>query len=215
MRRRRWLLLVAFYGALIGGGWLVGQWLTEFVNFDIRPLNEPTVHRMVMSATGIYIAASAIPFVPGAEIGFTLLLVLGNRIVFLVYAAMVAALLLAFLVGRLVPPRVIAATFVFFGLRKARDLVLQMEPLDGQERLALLTARAPTRIVPLLLQHRYLALAVILNLPGNTLIGGGGGIALVAGMSGLYSALGYIITVALAVAPIPVLILVFGYQPAG
>jgi len=56
------------------------------------------------------------------------------------------------------------------------------------------------------LRHRYLALAVLFNLPGNMLIGGGGGIALIAGMSGLYRSTNYFITVTLAVAPVPLII---------
>lgn len=206
MNRRRGLLFGVLYLSLIAGGWLAGNWLTDFVVNDIT---------MLMTVTVIYVAASALPFVPGAEIGFALILALGTRIVFLVYIAMVAALLLAFIVGRFVPARVTAATFDLLGLHKARDLVLQMAPLEAHDRLALLTDRAPTRVIPFLLRHRYIALVVLINLPGNTLVGGGGGIALAAGMSGLYSMLAYTVTVALAVAPIPVLILFTGYLPSG
>lgn len=60
--------------------------------------------------------------------------------------------------------------------------------------------------MPRLLRHRYLALAVALNLPGNTLLGGGGGIALMAGLSGLYPMPAYLTTVAIAVAPVPLLV---------
>ncbi len=206
MNRQRCVLLGVLYLSLIAGGWLAGDWLTDFVVNDIT---------MLTMVTSIYVAASAIPFVPGADIGFALLLALGTRIVFLVYIAMVAALLLAFTVGRFVPARATAATFDLLGLHKARDLVLQMAPLEAHDRLALLTDRAPTRVIPFLLRHRYIALAVLINLPGNTLVGGGGGIALAAGMSGLYSILAYTVTVALAVAPIPVLILFTGYLPSG
>ena len=62
-------------------------------------------------------------------------------------------------------------------------------------------------MVPVLLRHRYLALGVAFNLPGNTLLGGGGGIALAAGMSGLYPLLAYVAVVAIAVAPVPLLVL--------
>ena len=56
-------------------------------------------------------------------------------------------------------------------------------------------------------------LGLALNLPGNTLVGGGGGIAMVAGLSGLVSPLGFLVTVAVAVAPIPLLFLVLGGLP--
>jgi hypothetical protein len=210
MSRRRWLLIGVFYVCLVGIGWLVGHWLTDLAVIDVRPSNEPAVHRMILTATGIFVAASAVPFVPGAEIGFALILAFGTPILFLVYVAMVCALVLAFLIGRFVPTRAAAAMFAFLGMRKAHDLVLKMAPLSAHERLSLLTAQAPTRFIPFLLRHRFFALAVVINLPGNTLIGGGGGIALAAGMSGLYPTLPFALTVALAVAPMPLLFLSTG-----
>lgn len=213
MSRRRWLLLGGLYFCLIVGGLLFGQWLTEQAVLDVRPSNAPGLHKMVMLTTMVYVAAAAIPFVPGAEIGFMLIIALGAPIIPLVYTSMVAALFVAFIVGRFVPARAIAAAFELFGLRKARNLVLQMAPLGAHERLALLTARAPTRVIPFLLRHRHIALAVILNIPGNSFLGGGGGIAMVAGMSGLYSIPTFALTVLLAVAPIPLLILLSGYSP--
>jgi hypothetical protein len=206
-------LLIAFYLALIVGGALAGHRLTGLVAIDVRPINEPEVHTMIMATTGLYVLASAVPFVPGAEIGLGLILILGPSIVFLVYVGMVLALVLAYLVGRLVPARACAAAFGFFGLERARRLVQQMAPLDTRARLALLSAGAPSRIVPFLLRHRFLALALAFNLPGNTLLGGGGGIALAAGMSGLFPLVAYLATVALAVAPLPLLILLTGGPP--
>jgi hypothetical protein len=55
-------------------------------------------------------------------------------------------------------------------------------------------------------------LAIVLNLPGNIVIGGGGGIALMAGASRLYSVPGFLVTIVLAVAPVPLAILVFGKE---
>ena len=53
-------------------------------------------------------------------------------------------------------------------------------------------------------------LMVALNLPGNALVGGGGGISLVAGFSRLFSLPKYILAVTIAVLPIPLMILVTG-----
>jgi hypothetical protein len=50
-------------------------------------------------------------------------------------------------------------------------------------------------------------IAAALNLPGNALIGGGGGIGLIAGMSRLYPYPKYILFVALAITPLPILFL--------
>ncbi|HSS63594.1 MAG TPA: hypothetical protein VLS27_04110 [Gammaproteobacteria bacterium] len=212
LRRRRRLLLLALYATLIVGGVVTGRWLMELVAFELRPSNEPQMHALLMAATAAYVLASAIPFVPGAEIGLALMLVLGPTTVILVYVSMVLALTLAYLVGRLVPPRVIASAFHFFRLERARKLVIECAPLDIEKRLALMMERAPRRIVPFLLRHRYITLALAFNLPGNTLIGGGGGIALAAGMSGIYPFGAFVTVVMLAVAPVPLLLALTGIR---
>ncbi|MDH4093862.1 MAG: hypothetical protein OEV81_03655 [Betaproteobacteria bacterium] len=58
----------------------------------------------------------------------------------------------------------------------------------------------------LLLGGKGIALAI--NLPGNALIGGAGGIGLVAGMSGILSFPRYALTIAAATTPVPVLMLI-------
>ncbi|MDX1609870.1 MAG: hypothetical protein R3225_07075 [Halofilum sp. (in: g-proteobacteria)] len=213
MPRRRVLLLLVLYLGLIGGGVAAGRGLTEFAVLDIWPSNEARVHGMIMTATAIYVVSAAVPFVPGAEVGWALIVTLGPDIVPLVYLSMVGALLLAFGIGRLVPARLIAAVFGYVGLARARDLALHMAPLAPEDRLQLLIAAAPRRVVPFLLRHRHLALAVAFNVPGNTLVGGGGGLAFVAGMSGLYRFPDYLLTVVLAIAPVPLLVLVTGSLP--
>ena len=50
-------------------------------------------------------------------------------------------------------------------------------------------------------------IALLLNLPGNALIGGGGGIGLIAGMSRVYSFPRYFLLVGLAITPLPLLFL--------
>ncbi len=210
VKRRRRFLLIALYAALIIGGIFLGRVLGDLVAFELRPSNEPQVHALLMAAIVAYIVASAIPFVPGAEIGLVLMLVLGPTTVVLVYTSMVLALTVAYVIGRTLPPDVIAAIFKFFHLERARRLVLDCAPLDIDAKLALMTERAPPRIIPFLLRHRYITLALAFNLPGNTLIGGGGGIALAAGMSGIYPLGAFITIVMLAVAPVPLLIALVG-----
>lgn len=213
-RRRpslRSLLLAGVYFSLVAAGWFAGRALLDFWASDVLPGAARRPWTLLLTATVIYVLASAIPFVPGAEIGLGLLLMFGDRVAVLVYAAMVLALSLAYLVGRFVPTAWIARLFARLGQHRARDLVLDMAPLDPGQRAELLSARAPRRVVPFLLRHRYLALAVVLNLPGNSLLGGGGGIALAAGMSRLYSVPAFLTTVALAVAPIPAVVLLVSF----
>jgi hypothetical protein len=211
MMRKRWLVLVLIYLALLLCGWIAGRELFELFAFGVGPQDEVGFNAMIAAALGVYIVTSATPFVPGAEIGFGLILLFGARIAPLVYSGMVLALSLSFLIGRFVPPSVVARGLAYFGLVKARDLVLQMAPLSGTDRLDFLTARAPRRLVPFMLRHRYLALILVLNLPGNSIIGGGGGIGLVAGLSGLYSFPAYLGALLIAVAPIPLMFIIVAY----
>jgi hypothetical protein len=51
-----------------------------------------------------------------------------------------------------------------------------------------------------------LALAILLNLPGNALIGDGGGIGLIAGMSGIITYPKYLLLLTVAISPVPILI---------
>ena len=206
-------LMLAAYAGLVVGSFVAGPSLVEWVRFDLGPASEPEVHRMLLLVTAVYVLAAALPFVPGAEIGMAMLAMLGTGVAPLVYGAMVAALSMAFFVGRLVPAHITAAGLGALGLHRARDLMLRLASLEPAQRLQLLSASSPRRLLPLLLRHRYLMLGLALNLPGNTVVGGGGGIAMVAGLSGLVSPLGFLVTVAVAVAPIPLLFLVLGGLP--
>lgn len=210
---RRRLLLIPLYGLLLAGGLLLGGWLMEFARLEVAPGGGASLGWMIVTALAVFALVLALPFVPGAEIGLSLMMVLGPGMALPVYLSTVLGLTLAHLVGRVIPAQACAAAFDLFGLHKARDLVLEMAALDAEARLRLLLARAPARVVPWLLRHRYLALAVALNLPGNSLIGGGGGIALSTGMSGLYGLPAYLATVAVAVAPVPLFFALSGLQP--
>lgn len=157
-----------------------------------------------------YTVFLAIPFVPGAEIGMMLMAMHGTSIALLVYLCTVTGLTAAFVAGRLVPLGAGGRLARRFGRERIARFVDEFEAMSREERLARIAERAPSRVVPFLLRHRYLALAVALNIPGNALIGGGGGIALVAGSTRLFSATGFLVAVALAVSPVPLAFYVFG-----
>jgi hypothetical protein len=53
---------------------------------------------------------------------------------------------------------------------------------------------------------------MVVNLPGNILIGGGGGISLMAGTSGLYSLPRFLCTIAIGISPVPLAFLIFGKE---
>ena len=199
------LLVLLIVVANVAAGWVTG-----LMNFELLPSNEEMVHRMIMTAAVVYAVLLAVPFVPGVEIGLALIAVLGPQIVFLVYVCTVAGLSLSFALGRLIALKGLIRLFDDLRLERASRLLTTIEPMSREERLAFLHSRAPQRFVPFLLRHRYLSLAILFNLPGNFLIGGGGGIALIAGVSGLYSTPAFLVTLALAVSPVPIAILIFG-----
>ncbi|WP_305969881.1 MULTISPECIES: hypothetical protein [unclassified Mameliella] len=201
---RRALLI---YGLLLLGGWLLADLLRGVTLPEMRPMNEPLIHRMVMLALAVYVVTSALPFVPGAEIGIALLLIFGGAAAPLVYGGMLTALVLSFALARLLPPHVAAAGFRKLGLGRFALLLEDLRATPPEARAAWLARQAPGRFTRLAVRNRYLLLIALINTPGNSLIGGGGGIAFLAGVSGLFAPTRFVAAVAIAVAPLP---LVFG-----
>ncbi len=206
----RGLLKLCFLVGLILGANLLAGSVLDALDFELRPSNEERIHRMVMATTAVYAGLMAVPFVPGVEIGLAMIAMLGVKIVPLVYLATLFGLSFSFLIGRFIPFSTLVHGARLLRFHRVGALLERIEPLPSEMKLAFLTERAPNRMIPVLLRHRYLALVVLFNLPGNFLIGGGGGIALVAGMSRLFSVPAFLVTVALAVSPLPLLLLVLG-----
>lgn len=166
-------------------------------------MNEPMIHRIVTGAFLVFILTAAIPFIPGAEIGFALLLIFGAKAAPIVYGAMVGALLLSYCVARLVPIARLGSFLQRLGLSKAADLVFDIEKIEVADRAKFVTQKLPKPFGEKLMRNRYLLLAAALNIPGNSIVGGGGGLAVFAAMSGLYGFWQYTLIVLCAVAPIP------------
>ena len=205
----RWMRLASVGCALLTV-YFVGRFIADSIvqEFDMvmHVRSEPTFHRLIMTASAIYTVLMAIPFMPGAEVGISMILVFGSKICFLVYFCTVTALIPPYFVGRLVSEKCCARFFGFIGLTKAQKLIEKIAPLSPNQRLHFLLENTPSRVGPFMIQHRYFALFLLLNVPGNIVIGGGGGIAMLAGLTGLYSPLAYLFTVAVAVMPVPLII---------
>lgn len=200
------LLLVGLLIAVNHGVGLIRDWL----EVDLRPSNEDRVHRMIMLAAVLYALALAVPFVPGVEIGLGLIAVFGVDIVPLVYLCTVGGLMLAYLAGRLVPVRVLAELAADLSLTRLAALLRRIEGAAPDELRAAAFRAVEGGPMRALLRHRYVAVALAINLPGNFVIGGGGGIALVAGISRMFYAPLFLLTVLLAVAPVPLLVMLAG-----
>lgn len=198
--------LLAFVVAATWGAHVV----RDALNLQIMPETEQQVHRALMLGALAYVGLLAMPFVPGAEIGLAMLAAFGAAIAPLVYAATVLALSLSYMLGRMLPLTALARLFATLRMQRAADLVTRAALLPRAERLAMLLEGAPPRVLALALRQRYLALGLALNIPGNALVGGGGGIALLAGLSGLFAPLPTLLTFAIAVCPVPLAVMLLG-----
>jgi hypothetical protein len=204
------ILKIFLFVSLIVLGNYLSQWVIEGLDFEITPVNEPTVHRIIITSMIMYTILMALPFVPGAEIGLGVMMILGPKIVPLVYLCTLVSLFLSFMLGRLIPDQSLINFLHGLHLRKASFLLTELEGLDSQQRFDLLIERSPKKFVPFLLKYRYLALLAVINAPGNIVIGGGGGIAMSAGMSRLFVPSLFLLTIAIAVSPIPLFLIIFG-----
>lgn len=215
-RLGRYVVIVAKVAAIVGliyAGSVASEWLTSRFVPHLTPSTEPAVHQMIMTATIVYLICMMLPFVPGVEIGLALMIVFGPPIVPLVYGSTLVALALGFLAGRLIPQSAIISGFKALRLNRAARLLDEVQSVDVQDRLPWLLRRAPGRVLPWLLRFRYVALMLLFNLPGNAALGGGGGIAMMSGFCRLFTFVGFVTAVALAVAPVPLLILLTGSLP--
>lgn len=199
------LILVIAYLAHLGLGFVDHQ-LNATPSGNMRL----AMSGLVLVTLLLYAVLIALPFVPGIEIGISLLMMQGADVAPLVFLATFSGLSIAFLVGQWMPSAMLIRLLEDFHLSKAAALVARLSPLDRQQRLEILSQRPPKRLSKALLRYRYLALALAFNTPGNALIGGGGGIALIAGLTGLFSTRLTLIWIALAVAPFPLLVMIFG-----
>ncbi len=193
----------------------LGAWLLETVQLEITDLNKNYMYSAIFLSMVFYALLLAIPFVPGVEIGFGLIIMFGTPLVIPVYISTVIGINLGFVLGRVIPVKRLQSLLRFLYLERAANLIGHITPLPHGAKMQTLAAAAPKRFVPFLLRHRYLAIAAAINIPGNAVIGGGGGIGMLAGLSRIFPWPLFTLTVALAVAPVPLLILAFGPQVFG
>ena len=154
----------------------------------------------------LYVLLLSLPFVPGVELGIVLMCAFGKEGIIFVYFATVAGLILAFLMGRLLPKNWIESRLQKLGFSQTCDD--QAGEIDGiLDKLSLNQLFCEGRFRSFLSKYRYLAIGVLFNTPGNYLIGGGGGISLACGISRSISWKWFLLTVVLAVSPVPLLAL--------
>ncbi|MEL7466159.1 MAG: hypothetical protein AAFN79_18955 [Pseudomonadota bacterium] len=201
----------ALIAVIVLATWGVHE-IRDALDLQIRPDNKQQVHKAFMIGAVAYVALLAMPFVPGAEIGIAFLAAFGAAIAPLIYVCTVAAMMLAFVIGRFPPISALERLFRILRLRRAADLMARAGPLSKDERLAMLLDGRSKRAAAMALRYRYLAMAVAVNMPGNSLIGGGGGIMIIAGLSGIFTPLTTLLTVLIAVSPVPLAVMFLGLR---
>jgi len=190
----------------------LGLWLDYWIRGELGVAEKFLAYaqgewgRGVLIGGGIlYILLLSLPFVPGVELGILLMCVFGKEGVVFVYLATVAGLSLAFLIGRLIPQRWIES-----GLERLGYSGSCSGQSDEIEKMAdCLSAgrnHIPSWLKSYMLKYRYVTMAILVNLPGNYLLGGGGGISMACGTSRRISWKGFLVTIVLAVSPVPILV---------
>lgn len=210
MRVLRILLVIAAVILLAYLANLLGDWIRDRLKMEITPENESVIFGATVAAIILYALLIALPFVPGVEIGVGLMMMFGTSMAVPVYISTVVGLCLGFVLGRLMPERIICECFDFIGLNRISRALKEMMRKPVSERMDMLVERAPKRFIPFILKNRYIAIAAAFNIPGNPVIGGGGGIAFMAGASRLFGFPMYILAVVIGVSPVPILVLIFG-----
>jgi hypothetical protein len=159
----------------------------------------------VLIAGGLlYILLLSLPFVPGVELGVLLMCVFGKGGIVFVYLSTIAGLNLAFLMGRFVPKKWIESRFEKLGF--SRSAANQRNKIDQMLDRSIFGQKLYRHwLRPYLLKNHYLMLAVLFNVPGNSILGGGGGISLAYGHSPKVSWKRFLLTVVVATAPVPIL----------
>ena len=152
----------------------------------------------------LYMVLLSLPFVPGVELGLLLMFIFGKEGIVFVYLFTLLGLNLAFVMGRWLPRNWIVSLFEKLGF--SRSCANHSDEIE--EMLARSTFGHKLHqhwLGSYILKYRYLTLAVLFNLPGNYLLGGGGGISLVCGASRHIPLKRFLFTVVLATSPVPLL----------
>ena len=197
-------ILVLWAFLLVLGHQLSHQGFHELQDLLTSPGYEIGISALAMSGIA-YVLLLAVPFVPGVELGLLMMVVFGRDGVIAAYLATVGGLCLAYAAAWLLPNRMTTRWMSRLGLSDAAE-----DPgatIHGLMANSKVTGKLAGKVRTFLGNHRYLTLATCLNLPGNSVLGGGGGIALLCGLSGQFHWRGFIPTIVLATAPIPLLVL--------
>jgi hypothetical protein len=170
------------------------------------------------TAALIYTTLLAIPGVPGVEIGLLMIVMFGGKGALVVYGCTILALNISFAMGRWMPSlpwvkRWISATTATTAATPEGVVGEGAAPPVGGEthlKVALQRSRIGRWVSAWMSTRagfsRYVMVGLMLNMPGNFVLGGGGGIGMLCGLNRAFSWPGFVVVVAVAVSPLPLLV---------
>ena len=195
---------------LIAGNLWLALWLRDFAAEMAAQGRIELFGATVAGLLLLYALVLAIPFVPGAEIGLALLMTHGASAAPFVWGATVLGLSFAYGAGLALSGPRFCAALERHGFARAAATLGRLRETDPETRIRRLEDSVPRWARAWVLRRRHLLLALLINLPGNSLIGGGGGILLAAGLSRLFRPLPLLLTLGPATAPVPLLVMIIG-----
>jgi hypothetical protein len=179
----------------------------ELLGLQFYPSHLQLIEWAIIIGFIAYTCLMIIPFLPGIEIGLALMMLLGPAGVVLVYLCTLFAMSVGFVIGNYMPATWLASLLEWLRLSKAAALLLAFDATPPAQRLDFIAQNASNRAISALARRRFLVLVALINLPGNALIGGAGGIALLAGLSRVYSFPKYLALISIATLPGPIAIM--------
>lgn len=211
--RRGWrpsLRLIIVLSVLCGvalGLYFAGHEAIAWVKATIEHTRTPAT---LITLSVVYALLLAIPGVPGLEVGVVIIALFQELGIFVMWGCTVVGLNIAFLLGRRLPRARLEQ------LLKPKDLDESKLPdfvLGETDTITLVLER--NAVGRWLLRRtgrpggwrRYLLIGALLNMPGNFIIGGGGGIGMFAGTSHDLNWAPFLLTTVIAAAIIPTLAL--------
>lgn len=200
------IFLVVVLSLNTAGAWLAGQ-----ANMQIWPEHLTVIELMWLAMAVTYIVLMTMPFVPGIEIGLVLMMMLGDGGILLIYLATQLSLSISFWLGHLIPAEKLARAISFVGMNKAAALLIRSQNVACDQRGQWLGQHFNSRIGRWLMNHQSTALAIAINLPGNAIVGGAGGIGMLVGSTGVICYRRYALVMAIATAPLPLALAIFGW----
>jgi len=204
----RFGVIAAFtYFALHGFEWLT----TEIMKLDESTQSGAMIGAIALVLIG-YALLLAIPFMPGVEVGIALLLMEGADIAPFVYAATLLGVFIAFAIGQNVPLKWLQSFFQDLRMMRVCRWLDRMQNSAREDRLERLTERLPSWLSRIAVDYRYVSIGILINLPGSFAIGGGGGIMMAAGLTRLFQTRWVILTLMIAVLPVPLAVWITGVE---